>query len=128
MASWAYIFAGQTRGRPRERYSVHEIPAIDVNALRRQAKADGHDLSDPPAFGVEWIGRDGERPRRSLAIRVTEHPIYRWRWWFWCPRCYRNVGRLHVTRVGPACHRCHRLTYRDRRFDSDGPDRIDLNS
>jgi hypothetical protein len=108
-----YLFPGQTNGRPRERFYASDFggAVLDANALRREAKDAGRDITVAPSVRVTWTDREGKTHDVGLEIDAVPHPIYGWRWWLWCPRCWRWRGKLYVAKRGPACRCCLRLGY-----------------
>ena len=107
--------AGQTTGRPRERWHVAEHPnRIDANTIRRRAIAAGTDLRELNAIIVERNGRSGV-VRDRIALEVVEDVRYGWRVWLLCPRCGRRRLHLYPVRAGMRCRVCAGLRYGDRR-------------
>jgi hypothetical protein len=106
----------QSNGRPRERWRVSDYPAspvLDANELRRRSHAEKQreNSVQPPCLTVHYADRAGVMQLASIAIEAIPHPLYGQRWFLCCPRCGSRRVKLYITRTGPACRRCHRLTY-----------------
>lgn len=103
----------QSTGRPRERWRVSDYPAhaeLDANAIRQHCKETGKEQG-PGCLAVRFADRAGVMHLASIAIESLPHLLYGQRWFLRCPRCGSRRVKLYITRTGPACRRCHRLTY-----------------
>lgn len=103
----------QCNGRPRERWRVSDYPAravLDANAIRRHCRETATE-QQPGSLSVTFADRAGVMQLASIAIEAMPHPLYGQRWFLRCPRCGSRRVKLYITRTGPACRRCHHLTY-----------------
>ena len=101
---------GAKTGRPRRRRYVPQEGSIDVNALRRQAKAEGIDLRTAPSISVRVISEPGAVAELvEFATRPDE--VCGCRQWLVCPRCQTRRVHLYVTGHGVRCRKCAGMVY-----------------
>ena len=95
--------------RPRRSYEPSNAP-IDANAMRRQAKAEGRDLSRVSSVVVQWTNDAGEH-HATIRVRPKPHHAYGWRWFVVCPICGTERVHLYVSPYGVGCRACLGLRY-----------------
>jgi len=104
----------QSNGRPRERWRVSDYAAhavLDASQLRRECLQSKKGDAIPCWLSVRYADRTGVMQSAIVAIEAIPHTIYGRRWFLCCPRCGSRRVKLCITRTGPACWRCLRLTY-----------------
>lgn len=120
----ALYYWPQRTGRPREYRRISDFPAwaiLDANELRRQSPT----VARVPSVLVGYADRAGVMQQTIITIEGRLHAIYRVRWWLRCPRCDSRRAKLYITRAGPACRKCHRITYARPRISSGNSERTE---